>query len=512
MSSESAGEDLLEDLMRDVPRGVQTRFLKDQLPPQAKWAKLSEIVAHKALRYDLENPRGKILLGAVGNHLIGLGDDRHILTVAGSRSGKSVGLINNLYFYDGSVLAFDPKGELAKKTARRRAAMGQKICIVDPFHVIDDDLQSHRLSFNPMADLTLENPTIVEDAAQIADGLVVEARESRDPHWDEEARGLIAGLILYVAVRSDIPDQARNLITVRRLLDEIFETQPSADGERQVFKLFEEAKETVRQLHDKKYSEVADALRGDVVGFFEKQGTERSGILSSARRHTRFLTYRAVRTVLTDHDFELADLKRIEGGMTVYIVLPATRMGSCNRLVRIFVNQLLDAMERERTEPPARVLVALDEFPVLGFMNQLQDAAGQIASFHVKLWCILQDWSQGEALYGKRFESFAANAGVMQFFANTDLTTTQYISRLLDKTVVEATRHSDASQTQVAEGVRGQSDNLELHDLLTPGEVSRLFARSDRHKRQLVKIAGQDPIMISRVEYWNRAEFKPFAI
>ncbi|WP_459873965.1 type IV secretory system conjugative DNA transfer family protein, partial [Endothiovibrio diazotrophicus] len=65
----------------------------------------------------------------------------------------------------------------------------------------------------------------------------------------------------------------------------------------------------------------------------------------------------------------------------------------------MFVNQLLDAMERETTVPAAPVLACLDEFPVLGHMRQLESAIGQIASFHVKLWVILQDWNQGKALY-----------------------------------------------------------------------------------------------------------------
>ena len=68
------------------------------------------------------------------------------------------------------------------------------------------------------------------------------------------------------------------------------------------------------------------------------------------------------------------------------------------------------APDREVTEPEAPVLVCLDEFPVLGYMRQLEDAAGQIASFHVKLWAMLQDWGQGKALYGERWETFAAGA------------------------------------------------------------------------------------------------------
>ena len=133
----------------------------------------------------------------------------------------------------------------------------------------------------------------------------------------------------------------------------------------------------------------------------KRERTSARACFRRVRRHTKFLDYTAMRRVLAGHDFDLADLKRDRNGVSVYLCLPASRMGLCNRWLRIFINQLLDAMEREKTAPAAPVLVCLDEFPVLGHMRQLEDAAGQIASFGVKLWTVLQDWGQGKgALQG----------------------------------------------------------------------------------------------------------------
>ena len=136
-------------------------------------------------------------------------------------------------------------------------------------------------------------------------------------------------------------------------------------------------------------------------------------------------------------------------------------------------------------------------------MRQLEDAAGQIASFGVKLWVVLQDWNQGKALYGERWESFAANAGILQFFGNNDLTTTEYISKRLGKTQVAVQRESDVSAEQRAKGVGGVSESIELHDLLSADEISRQFARSDPYKRQLVIWAGYNPMILQRVEYFD---------
>ena len=56
----------------------------------------------------------------------------------------------------------------------------------------------------------------------------------------------------------------------------------------------------------------------------------------------------------------------------------------------------------------------MDEFPILGHMQQIEDAAGQVAGFGVKLWPIIQDLSQLKALYKDRWETFMGNSGVIQ--------------------------------------------------------------------------------------------------
>ena len=493
--------ELLEHLTRDVPRGLTSRFLKAQSEPQAQWQSPDNILASNLLNYDPDNPGAKILIGAMGDKLIGIEDDRHVLTVAGSRAGKSVTLIGNLAFYRGSVLATDPKGELASKTAKRRAALGQKVYVLDPFGRANGAAQSFRAAYNPMTVLRLDNPYIVEDAALIADGLVIRSAQEKDPHWDESAKTFITGVLLYVATSDLFRDTERNLITVRHIISHAMVT----DDDTEEYILSREAMRAAETLEDDGHEEIAAAIEGSIRAFFDKSENERAGVLSTVRRHTDFLDYKSMKAVLSGHDFDLRDLKRDPRGVSVYLCLPAGRMSMCSRWIRIILNQMMDAMEQEEREPDAPVLVCLDEFPVLGFMKQLQDAAGQIASFGVKLWIIIQDWGQGEELYGKRWESFAANAGIFQAFGNVDLTTTEYISKRLGKTRIESTRDGEVSAEQRAKGLSGRSEVNEIYDLLTPDEIARLFNRSDPLRRQLVIYAGYKPMILQRVEYYDRS-------
>ena len=85
----------------------------------------------------------------------------------------------------------------------------------------------------------------------------------------------------------------------------------------------------------------------------------------------------------------MEDLK--EKRVTVYLCLPATRLATHGRWLRLMVAMALEAMERtgplEMGKPP--VLFVLDEFAALGHMESIEKAAGQIAGFGVKLWPVI---------------------------------------------------------------------------------------------------------------------------
>ncbi|MEW8524856.1 MAG: type IV secretory system conjugative DNA transfer family protein [Candidatus Thiodiazotropha endolucinida] len=494
------------DLTKDIPRGVPTRYLKQQTPPQARFLDTASLYNSDLLSYDPDDPGRKILVGAIGDKLIGIDDNRHIMTVAGSRAGKSVNLTANLLLYRGSALVTDPKGELANISAERRAALGQKVYVLDPFNTTAERLSGFRASYNPMSALTLDNPFIIEDAGLIVEALVPHNPNEKDQHWNESSKNTLEGFILHVATDPRYEGR-RNLVTVRDLIRTAMKPVPQAeDDQNEPMSVLEvEMHENAARLQQHQTTEVlGKTIEGAARDFYEKPDRERESVLSTVRRHTKFLDYPALRNILTGHDFDLRDLKRDPDSVSIYLCFPATRIEACNRWLRLFVNQLLNAMEREKTKPKAPVLACLDEFPVLGYMKTLENAAGQIASYDVKLWVILQDWSQGKALYGERWETFTGNAGFLQFFGNNDLATTEYISKRLGKTPVESTRLGEVGREQQEAGLSGRSSSVELYELLIAEEICRIFARNDKHKRQLVLWAGFHPIIVQRIEYWNK--------
>jgi len=86
--------------------------------------------------------------------------DRHLLTIAPTRSGKgTTAIIPNLLTYTGSALVIDPKGENAMITAARRKAMGQAVYIVDPWMITGHADDEAPLA-TPMAAMATTTPAI----------------------------------------------------------------------------------------------------------------------------------------------------------------------------------------------------------------------------------------------------------------------------------------------------------------------------------------------------------------
>jgi len=488
-------------LLQDLPRGVPDRRLDSAKGYTAAWRDSADLrnpaFGLCRLGYDPHQGRG-LLLGSLEGQSVGVEDDRHIMTVAGSRSGKGVSvIIPNLLFYRGSALVMDPKGENADITAARRAKdLGHTVHILDPFQTVADRLADYRASYNPLCALDPDkDDSLVADVGLIGDALVM--RSEREAHWDDTAQNWIEGVILHVVTWPTYKDCC-DLVTVRHLL--MHGTSHTADGETStgMAGLF-------RQMEDNEAAR--GAIQAAAVEMQDRSPTEQNGVLSTARRHTKFLDLAQLQDVVQNHDFDLADLKRQP--MTLYICVPASRLGLCARWMRLFVNQTLAAMEQEPTPRgmlPVRLI--LDEMPVLGHMRQLEDAAGQMAGFGVQIHGIIQDLGQLQHLYAGRWESFLGNSGVLQFFGNSDLSTLRWIAERLGKTTIEVVQTAEIPALQAQQGLTGRNRGREVVDLLAADEAARYFARADTLRRCLVIQPDTRPLILQRYHYREDTLFK----
>ncbi|NNU36212.1 type IV secretory system conjugative DNA transfer family protein [Rhizobium sophorae] len=402
----------------------------------------------------------------------------HLLTMAPTRSGKGVGtIIPNLLTADRSIICIDPKGENAIIASDAREKFGP-VHIVDPFGITGKP----SAAFNPMDGVDQDSVDVAENATTLADALVFdEPGLSGDAHWNEEAKALIAGLLLHVIASQ--PDDRRTLTMLRHLLTL--------------------APEAFRAVLDE--MQASDAVNGLIARaanrHLGKSDREASGVLSAAQRHTHFLDSPRMTGVLGRSDFWFGDLKADKA--TVFLVLPPDRLAAYSRWLRLLVAQSLTEMARTAPSPhPSTppVLYLLDEFAALGHLAPIERAMGLMAGYGVQLWPIIQDIHQLRATYGQRAGTFLSNAGVLQVFGVNDHDSARLVSDLLgQETVVfnTAARALDSERTGLS-----FAEQHVARPLLTPDEVRNLPASSE-----LLFIAGQRPIAATKLRYYADPEF-----
>jgi len=422
-----------------------------------------------------------LLVGRDGPRPLRFAGEGHLLTVAPTRSGKGVSaVIPNLLDHPGSVLVTDPKGENYAVTARWRERMGQPRHAFDPFDVVGG-----KATYNPLDLIDVRGASAVDDARLLADMLVLpNLREGDEAFWNEEARGLLTGLILHVAA-SPSPE-GRTLAEVRRLLT----LGPEPFGE---------------LLNAMGESDAAGGLVARAAArLLQKADRERSGVLSTAHSHTHFLDSPRMAEVLGRSTVDLSVLKH--EAVSVYLILPTDRMEGYARWLRLMIASALRAMSRTRGQPDARILFLLDEFAHLGRMAPVQQGIGLAAGFGVTFWLIVQDLSQLRTLYGDGWLTFLANVDVLQAFGVHDWDTADHLSKMTGEATIVVTSDSEsAGETAGPRGHRHRGTARTRSErgrrLLLPDEVLRLSPDAE-----LLFMKDEGPLCVHRVNYLRDPE------
>jgi type IV secretion system protein VirD4 len=408
--------------------------------------------------------------------------DRHLLTVAPTRSGKgTTQIIPNLLTYEGSMLVIDPKGENALITAKRRQEIGQEVHIVDPWGIVGvEGIETS--AFNPLDWLDKRAPDITENSMILADALVVGGNHS-DSFWEEEAKALLQGLLLYVASSKD-EDGQRHLGRVRDIL------VSSGPEQQDVF-----------QKMAKSAHHIISSTGHRCI---QKDEKLLSNVIASAQAQTHFLDSERLRSNLMTSSFKFEDLKAKP--MTIYLVLPADRLNTFGRWLRLLVQQAVTVNARDITTKPKKpVLFILDEFAALGRLSMIEQAYGLMAGFGLQLWCIIQDFNQLERIYDKGWQSFIANAGMINYFGSSDKQTAEYFSSLCGDTTVW---NFSSALANVVSGQSSSSTETDTRSasnrkLAYPDELMRLHGDT-----QIAFIDNMHPLRAQKVAWFENIDLK----
>lgn len=495
------------------PRGGRGSQSKADNPvPSAFWQPPEETTARDFWPYKA----GAIFLGWVDGKPIGIKEDRHLLTVAGARAGKtSTLLIPNLHLYGGAAIVLDPKGELATATAVHRAKeLGHSVHVLDPWGVAEVPPEL-RARFDPLADLLATHKadtetgrlsSLVDDVSLLCEAIIEDSGDGKNKHWTDSARDLLRGLILWQMFAA--PDEYRGLHRLPKILAESMASDKEAEEADDLFSAL-----VAYSGEDDIPEAVADLIRTCGQGMLNTPKGERASIISTARNQLGFLESPQMADSLAASSFKLGTIKRGAGSkpaysvtrgdtitparpVTVYLCLPASRMGTHAKWLRLFLNMAMAALERDKFKPALPVLLMLEEFAALGHMRALEQAAAYMAGFSVRMWIVLQDLTQLKRHYREGWETFIGNAGCLTAFGNSDQTTLDYLSKRLGDTFVYLTETQQIGSNAAASGAASMRENFQKVPLLAPDELARHFGR--RHMRCLALVADAPPIAIDR--------------
>jgi type IV secretion system protein VirD4 len=524
---------LLSDKQKSKLRSMMQRFkqFKQTVFGSSTWATLEHLQEHnltgdKGLFLGMYRHRNDD--GTVQEVPLHYAGDRHAITVAAARGGKGVSsVIPNLLTYEGSVLAIDVKGELSMITAHRRSmsnaelgieGMGQDVFVVDPWGITG--LQS--AYFNPMDWLDANDPDLVENAMILWDSIIL-PNGSKETFWDDEAKSLGIGLTLHVATAAS---EAGNR-TLGRVRDIIVSGTTQFD-------------EVLNSMLASKHP----IVRSTALRTASKDMKLLSNVMATLQSHTHFLDSMRLRENMSRSDFRFEDLKTTK--MTVYLVLPADRLDTFNRWLRLMIQQAITVNARNIEQKPDKpILFMLDEVAALGKMPVIPRAYGLMAGYGMVLWSIVQNLSQLEEIYGQAYESFIGNSGVLQYYGSRDWKSAEYFSRITGVTTAEkfswsqsisrtlgfsSTRGSSTSTSSTMSAQGGSSSssfstNSSISNSVSDSEsdsetrdvVQRPLIMPDelmimRRGEALVLVENLDPIKVFKIKWYEHPLFRTFGV
>ena len=440
----------------------------------ARWA-----TARDARKLQLTNGDG-VVLGTLDRQLLRHDGDEHVLVIAPTNTGKSVGIsLPTGLVWRHSYLALDLKGENWSVTSGLRKAFGPV------YRFAPTTANTHR--YNPLTQIR-RGEAEVRDAQVLADMLVDPEGALRErSHWQLRAFELLVATILWTLYA----EKRKSLARVGELL---------TDPARPVLDLFDEMLR--RPIKDGAAHPVVAAGARQLLDMAD---AERSGVVSTALGFLSLYRDPVLARATEASDFSIEELITGPRPVSLYLVVPPEEMSRLKALLRLMINQILKRLTEiaSQNTDGRRVLLMLDEFPQLGKLDFFEHALAYIRGYRIKACLVAQSLNQLVQTYGEN-SSILDNAHVRVAFACNDERTARRISDMLGVTTETRAQMNYAGSRMAPWLGHTMVSRQEVpRPLLTPGEVMQL-----PHADALILTGGAPPIRAKKVRYFSEHFFQ----
>jgi len=316
----------------------------------------------------------------------------------------------------------------------------------------------------------------------LADAVIVPS--GSDPHWSDSARELVGGLI--AAVVEGDPGFA-SFSDVRKLL-----TATDAELTKRVEKIVARNPDSLAGRKLRRFvSENGKAVSKEI-----------SSIRSTAITQTSIFDAATLMSSMeTGPDaFDLAELATRRA--TLYLVLPVDKLFTHGRWLRLMLALTVRAIVSQPTPPSPPVLFILDEMGTItpgtrgGGIALIAQSAGLVAGLGIRLWLFFQDITQVQRDFPESWETFLANAAMIQILRVNDNSTARYFSEHLGTTTF--------TQREIRFG-QGGGLGMPQHSsrpVRFPHEIIQMEVG-----KTLILFAGGSYYELAQVPYFKEARF-----
>ncbi|MFM0363014.1 type IV secretory system conjugative DNA transfer family protein [Paraburkholderia sediminicola] len=423
-----------------------------------------------------------------GEYLKYYGQD-FLMTAAGTRSGKGTSLvIPNLLTYPDSVVVEDIKEENYHYTSGYRRACGHETYLWAPF---SEDGRSH--AYNPL-EYIAGRPAYarVGDVMTIGEHLYPSNVDARLKYWNDNARNLFIGIVLYLLETPSLPCTFGEVLR-----------QASGKGR------------AIREHISSIVSTRADAAHAtdglpaltfeclDALNRFLSQSKEAfANIVSTMTAPLNVFSNPVVDAATSRSDFDLADVRKKR--MSIYVGIKPGDLKAGALLVNLFFSQLIDLNTRElpaeNPEFKYQCALILDEFAAPGKIDIIDTANPFIAGYNLRLMLIFQGMSQIEdpKLYGKHgAETLAINCKMRSLYAPRTVKESEEYSKMLG-TFTYMARSRNRSRGRSSSTSTSETDHGRA--LMMPQELRAL-----KHNKQIITMEGCEPILCEKAFFYEDA-------
>jgi type IV secretion system protein VirD4 len=412
-------------------------------------------------------------------------DLRPMLVTGGTRSGKGRGIVvPSLLNWGQSSLILDPKAELWATTAGLRRNYGPALYF--------NPRAPHTARFNPLCEIGAGREAVGQIKRLVE--ILIEPGDAsgHQDFWNKQGSDMLTALILHVLYTAST--EAKNLVTVRDLSADLDNVAAQMIATRHIVNPKSNGKDDGLPTHIC-HPHIAQAAKA----YASAHEKGRKSVQMTVRSYLSWIAGDEVEYAISGSDFRISDLMCAKLPVSVYVQVSPGDLKALQPLVRLFFHLTATAftthMETDSDGRPKEhsLLMALDEFPLLGKVSFFEDVVRLASGYGIKCLFVAQSLNDISRVYGQ-YNGFLDNAYIYVAFAALDPLTREKISKLTGH--VTETRVSSSLPYHFGGHGGSRTIGEVERPLLDAGEVGALA-----DDQQLIFIAGHRPYLLPKLRY-----------